>query len=96
MIFAAGPAGTQILHRSAWKQDGVRVIVDYSAAEPVGVEGVDRGDDLEEEDGVLKLGALAVGGPKMKLQKACIQAMFETKGTVLDLDGVYDVARKVL
>jgi methylenetetrahydrofolate/methylenetetrahydromethanopterin dehydrogenase (NADP+) len=95
VIYAAGLAGTQILRRSGWTQEGVRVIVDYSAAEPVGVEGVKRGDSLEEEDGVLKLGALAVGGPKMKLQKACIRAMFETKGTVLDLDGVYDVAREV-
>jgi hypothetical protein len=92
VIFAAGPAGIQILRRSGWAQDGVRVVVDYSAAEPVGVEGVDRGDDLAEEDGVLKLGALAVGGPKMKLQKRCVQRMFETKGTLLDLDGVYDVA----
>ena len=50
------------------------------------------GDNLEEEDGVLKLGALAVGGPKMKLQKRCVRRMFETKGTVLDLEGVYDVA----
>jgi len=96
VIYAAGPAGTQILRRSGWAQEGVRVVVDYSAAEPVGVEGVDRGDSLEEEDGVLKLGALAIGGPKMKLQRACIQAMFETKGTVLDLDGVYDVAREAL
>ncbi|MGO9904707.1 MAG: methylene-tetrahydromethanopterin dehydrogenase N-terminal domain-containing protein [Solirubrobacteraceae bacterium] len=95
-IFAAGPAGTQILRSSGWKQEGVRVVVDYSAAEPVGVEGVDRGDDLADEDGVLKLGALAVGGPKMKLQKACIRAMFETKGTVLDLEGVYDVALEKL
>lgn len=96
VIYAAGPAGTQILRRSGWAQEGVRVVVDYSAADPVGVEGVDRGDSLEEEDGVLKLGALAVGGPKMKLQRACIQAMFETKGTVLDLGGVYDVARETL
>jgi methylenetetrahydrofolate/methylenetetrahydromethanopterin dehydrogenase (NADP+) len=96
IVFAAGPAGTQILRRSGWAQEGVRVVVDYSAAEPVGVEGVDRGDRLEEEHGVMKLGALAVGGPKMTLQKACIRRMFETKGTVLDLDGVYDVALEVL
>jgi threonine dehydrogenase-like Zn-dependent dehydrogenase len=96
VVFAAGPAGTQILRRSGWAQEGVRVVIDYSAAEPVGVEGVDRGDSLEEEDGVLKLGALAVGGPKMKLQKACIRAMFEKMGTVLDVEGVYDVAREVL
>jgi hypothetical protein len=95
-IFAAGPAGTQILRRSGWTQERVRVVVDYSAADPVGVEGVDRTDDLEDEDGVLKLGALAVGGPKMKLQKRCVQRMFETKGTVLDLTGVYDVALEVL
>jgi methylenetetrahydrofolate/methylenetetrahydromethanopterin dehydrogenase (NADP+) len=96
VIFAAGPAGTQILRRSGWAQHGVRVVVDYSAAEPVGVEGVDRGDSLEEEDGVLKLGALAVGGPKMKLQKACVRRLFEAKGTLLDLEGVYQVALDAL
>ena len=95
-VFAAGPAGTQILRRSGWTQDGVRVVVDYSAAEPVGVEGVERTDNLVEEDGVLKLGALAVGGPKMKLQKRCVQRLFEAKGTVLDVEGVYDVALDVL
>lgn len=95
-IFAAGPAGTQILRRSGWAQEGVRVVVDYSAAEPVGVEGIDRTDSLKEDGGVLKLGALAVGGPKMKLQKRCVQRMFEEKGTVMDLEGVYDVAREVL
>jgi hypothetical protein len=96
-VFAAGPAGTQILRRSGWAGvEGLRVVVDYSAAEPVGVEGVDRMDDLKEEDGVLKLGALAVGGPKMKLQKRCVQRMFEAKGTVMDLAGVYDVALEVL
>jgi hypothetical protein len=97
-VFAAGPAGTQILRRGGWAQvEGMRVVVDYSAAEPVGVEGVDRTDDLkeEEEEGVKKLGALAVGGPKMKLQKRCVQRMFEAKGTVLDLGGVYDVALDV-
>jgi hypothetical protein len=95
-IFVAGPAGTQILRRSGWTQEGLRVVVDYSAAEPVGVEGIERTDNLKEEDGVLKLGALAVGGPKMKLQKRCVERMFESKGTVLDLTGVYEIALEVL
>jgi hypothetical protein len=96
-VFAAGPAGTQILRRSGWaKVEGLQAVVDYSAAEPVGVEGVERDHQLEVQDGVKKLGALAVGGPKMKLQKRCVQEMFETKGTVLDLMGVYDIALKVL
>ncbi|MBV9197536.1 MAG: hypothetical protein JO168_25670 [Solirubrobacterales bacterium] len=96
-VFAAGPAGTQILRRSGWAgAEGVKVVVDYSAAEPVGVEGVDRTDNLEEENGVSKLGALAVGGPKMKLQKRCVERMFEDKGTVMDLEGVYAVALEAL
>jgi hypothetical protein len=96
-VFAAGPAGTQVLRRSGWAGvEGLRVVVDYSAAEPVGVEGIDRMDDLKEEDGVKKLGALAVGGPKMKLQKRCVQRMFEAKGTVMDLAGVYEVAAEML
>ncbi|MBV8733479.1 MAG: hypothetical protein JO120_01730, partial [Solirubrobacterales bacterium] len=95
-VFAAGPAGTQVLRRSGWTQEGVSVVVDYSAAEPVGVEDVERTDDLKKDDGVLKLGALAVGAPKMKLHKRCVQRMFETKGTVMDLDGVYDVAVQAL
>jgi hypothetical protein len=93
-VFAAGPAGVQILRRSGWS--GAQVVVDYSAAEPVGVEGVDRGDDLAEEDGVRKLGALAVGAPKMKLQTACVQRLFEDKGAVLDLEGIYEVALDAL
>jgi hypothetical protein len=93
-IFAAGPAGIQVLRRSGWQD--AKVVVDYSAAEPVGVEGIDRTDDLAEEGGTLKLGALAVGAPKMKLQAACVQRLFETKGVVLDLEGIYDVALEAL
>jgi methylenetetrahydrofolate/methylenetetrahydromethanopterin dehydrogenase (NADP+) len=96
-VFAAGPAGVQVLRRSGWQGvDGLRVVVDYSAADPVGIEGVGRDDDLADDGGVLTLGALAVGGPKMKLQKRCVQRMFEAKGTVMDLDGVYDVALETL
>ena len=96
-VFAAGPAGMQILRRSGWAGvEGLQVVVDYSAAEPVGVEGVARDDNLKVQDGVKKLGALAVGGPKMKLQKRCVQRLFESKGTVLDLMGVYEVALEVL
>jgi len=92
-VFAAGPGGTQVLRRSGWAHaDGPQVVVDYSAAEPVGVEGVARDDNLADDNGVKKLGALAVGGPKMKLQKRCVARLFETKGAVLDLQGVYEVA----
>ena len=47
-MFAAGPAGVQVLRRSGWQGiDGLKVVVDYSAADPVGVEGVERDDNLK-------------------------------------------------
>lgn len=93
LLFAGGPAGIQVLSHDDWKgTESLQVVVDYSATEPVGVEGIDSGADLEEQDGKLVLGALAVGGPKMKLQKACVRRLFEESGLVLDVDGVYDVA----
>lgn len=96
-VFAAGPAGTQVLRRSGWAEvEGLEVVVDYSAAETVGVQGVARDDDLKDDDGVKKLGALAVGAPKMNLQKRCVQRMFQARGSVLDLMGVYDVALEEL
>ena len=63
---------------------------------PSASRGSTAATSLEQEDGVKKLGALAVGGPKMKLQKRCVQRMFESKGTVMDLEGVYEVALEVL
>jgi hypothetical protein len=97
VVFAAGPAGMMVLSRERWRRlSALRALIDYSAAEPVGVEGVARDDDLREEDGVLKLGALAVGAPKMRLQKRCVQRLFEAKGTVMDLDGIYDMALALL
>ena len=52
----------------------------------------DFGDPHRPQLHIVTLGALAAGGPKMKLQKRCIRRMFEDTGLVLDLDGVYAVA----
>jgi methylenetetrahydrofolate/methylenetetrahydromethanopterin dehydrogenase (NADP+) len=51
-------------------------------------------DDLVEREGKLVLGALAVGGPKMKTHKACVRRLFERNDLVLNIDGVYAVAQE--
>ena len=48
--------------------EGPQVVVDYSAAEPVGVEGVARDDDLEEEEGVQE--ARGAGGRRSQDEAA--------------------------
>jgi hypothetical protein len=97
LVLAAGPAGVQVLREEVWSASPtIELLIDYNAAEPLGIEGVEAGDDLEEREGKLVLGALAVGGKKMKTHKACVRRLFERNDLVLNADGVYAVAREIV
>ena len=97
IVLAAGLAGVQVLGKEVWSASPtIELLVDYNAAEPLGVEGVEAGDDLVERDGKLVLGALGVGGHKMKTHKACVRRLFERNDLVLDADGVYAVAQEIV
>ena len=73
----------------------IEVLADFNAADPLGIEGTDAQDDIADYDGKRVLGALAIGGPKMKVHKACIERLFETNEAVLDVDGVYEIAKEL-
>ena len=75
--------------------DSIEVLADFNAAEPLGIEGTEAPDDFKDYDGKRVLGALAIGGPKMKVHKACIRRLFETNEAVLDVDGVYEIAKEL-
>ena len=97
IVLAAGPAGVEVLRRDAWTGvDSVELLADYNAAEPLGIEGTEATDDLADYDGKLVLGALAIGGPKMKVHKACVRRLFEANDQVLDTDAVYAIARELV
>jgi len=97
LVLAAGPAGVELLPESVWKKvDSIEVLADYNAAEPLGIEGTDAQDEMEDYDGKRVLGALAIGGPKMKVHKACVRRLFETNEAILDVDGVYEIAKELL
>jgi hypothetical protein len=94
LVLAAGPAGVALLPESVWREvDSIEVLADFNAAEPLGIEGTEAQDDLKEYDGKRVLGALAIGGPKMKVHKACVRRLFESNDTILDVDGVYEIAK---
>ena len=96
LVLAAGPAGIEVLPASMWRDaDSVEVLADFNAAEPLGIEGTGAGDDFKDYDGKRVLGALAIGGPKMKVHKACIRRLFETNDVILDVEGVYEVAKEL-
>jgi hypothetical protein len=97
IVLAAGPAGVEVLRRDAWAAaESVELLADYNAAEPLGIEGTKAGDDLAEYEGKVVLGALAIGGPKMKVHKACVRRLFESNDQVLDTDAVYAVAKELV
>jgi threonine dehydrogenase-like Zn-dependent dehydrogenase len=97
IVLAAGPAGVEVLRRDAWAAArSVELLADYNAAEPLGIEGTKATDDLADYDGKLVLGALAIGGPKMKVHKACVRRLFESNDQVLDTDAVYAVAKELV
>jgi hypothetical protein len=97
IVLAAGPAGVQVLRRDAWSSAAsVELLADYNAAEPLGIEDTKATDDLADYDGKLVLGALAIGGPKMKVHKACVRRLFESNDQVLDTDAVYAVAKELV
>jgi threonine dehydrogenase-like Zn-dependent dehydrogenase len=97
IVLAAGPAGVQVLRRDFWAQHPtIELLADYNAAEPLGIEGTEATDDLAEYDGKVVLGALAIGGPKMKVHKACVRRLFESNDQVLDTDAVYAVAKELV
>ena len=80
-----------------WREvDSIEVLADFNAADPLGIEGTDAQDEMEDYDGKRVLGALAIGGPKMKVHKACIQRLFETNEAVLDVEGVYEIAKELV
>jgi hypothetical protein len=97
IVLAAGPAGVEVLRRDAWAAaDSLELLADYNAAEPLGIEGTKATDDMADYDGKLVLGALAIGGPKLKVHKTCIRRMFESNDKVFDTEAVYAVAKELV
>jgi hypothetical protein len=97
IVLAAGPAGVEVLRRDAWAAtDSVELLADYNAAEPLGIEGTKATDDMADYDGKLVLGALAIGGPKLRVHKTCIRRMFESNDKVFDTEAVYAVAKELV
>jgi methylenetetrahydrofolate/methylenetetrahydromethanopterin dehydrogenase (NADP+) len=96
LVLAAGPAGVEVLPGAVWRGiDSIEVLADFNAAEPLGIEGTEAQDEFAERDGKRVLGALAIGGPKMKVHKACVRRLFESNDAILDVDGVYEIAKEL-
>jgi hypothetical protein len=96
LVLNAGPAGVQLVPKSAWAgRASLKVAADVNAVPPLGLEGIDAMDDGVTKHGVICFGALAIGNLKMKVHKACIARLFERNDLVLDAETIADVAREL-
>jgi hypothetical protein len=97
ILVSAGPAGLRMVPASAWTQSQtLQFVLDFNLTEPLGVEGIKAGDDFTLYDGKRALGALAIGNPKMKVHKACLEKLFERNDLLLDVQGVYSIAKQII
>jgi methylenetetrahydrofolate/methylenetetrahydromethanopterin dehydrogenase (NADP+) len=97
LVLSAGPAGVPVLRRDLWAEHPtLELLADYNAAEPLGIERTKATDDMADYDGKLVLGALAIGGPKMKVHKTCVRRLFESNDQILGIDAVYEIAKELV
>jgi hypothetical protein len=97
VLLNSGPAGVQMVPRSAWTgARNLKVAVDLNAVPPLGIDGIALNDAGEEKEGVVVYGAFGVGNFKTKLHKACVARLFTRNDLVLDAETIADVARELI
>jgi ribulose 1,5-bisphosphate synthetase/thiazole synthase len=96
VLFNSGPAGVQMVSKSAWTgHKTLKIAVDLNAVPPLGIEGVEVNDGGAKRDGVTVFGAFGVGNFKTKLHKACVAKLFTRNDLVLDAEAIAEVAREM-
>jgi len=94
VVFAAGAIGITLLDEKDWKDDPtIELIADCNAQPPLGVAGVEATDKAKERHGKIVIGALGLGGLKLKLHRACVGQLFESADQVLDAENIYAQAK---
>jgi len=97
VLLNSGPAGVQMVPKSAWTSaKSLKVAVDLNAVPPLGIEGVDVNDAGATRGHVVVYGAFGVGNFKTKLHKACVARLFTRNDLVLDAEAIADVARELV
>jgi methylene-tetrahydromethanopterin dehydrogenase len=99
VIFAAGPAGKQLLSLAQLKRaKSLLVVTDVNAVPPAGIEGVGVNDNAKPIPGTkaVGIGALAVGNVKYKTEAGLFDQMIKSEKPIyLDFRDAYALAQKL-
>ncbi len=94
IVFGAGAIGVSLLDEKDWQDDpAIELIADCNAQPPLGIGGVEAVDKTKERHGKIVIGALGLGGLKLKLHRACIGQLFEGSDQLFDAENIYAQAK---
>ena len=96
VVFAAGAIGVPLLDEKDWQNDPtIELLADCNAQPPLGLGGVEATDKAKERHGKIVIGALGLGGLKLKLHRECVGKMFEATDKVFDAENIYAQAKEL-
>ncbi|MFY9629864.1 MAG: methylenetetrahydrofolate dehydrogenase, partial [Methylocystis sp.] len=94
IVFAAGAIGVPLLDEKDWQNDAtIELLADCNAQPPLGLGGVEATDKAKERHGKIVIGALGLGGLKLKLHRECVGKLFESADQVFDAENIYAQAK---
>ncbi|KAF2989164.1 NADP-dependent methylenetetrahydromethanopterin/methylenetetrahydrofolate dehydrogenase [Methylocystis sp. MJC1] len=94
VVFAAGAIGVTLLDEADWQNDPtIELLADCNAQPPLGIGGVEAIDKAKERHGKIVIGALGLGGLKLKLHRECVGKLFESSDQLFDCENIYAQAK---
>lgn len=96
-LVAAGAAGVELLPAGQLDQlNQLACAIDLNAVPPGGLADVEATDQGRQTGSRVQYGAIGVGGLKMKIHKRCLQALFESRDRILDVDEIHEAGRQIV
>lgn len=96
LLIAAGAAQVQFLKEDQWiNSPSLKIAIDLNAVPPTGLEGIGVTDKAKERGNVICYGAIGIGGTKMKVHRAAVEALFEQHDRILNTAEVFAIAEKI-
>lgn len=93
LIIAAGAGWSSLPGiRCVQRIKGLKLAIDLNAVPPAGITDVGVMDKAIEDSGIIRYGAVGVGGLKMKVHKKAIATLFESNDRVLETREIYNLA----
>jgi methylene-tetrahydromethanopterin dehydrogenase len=96
IVIAAGPAGVELVPEEfVPRLEKCLVAADVNAVPPAGIAGIKAKYDKKEKNGVLTVGALAIGNLRNKIEAKILQTAMESESAFLDYTNGFEFAKEL-